>query len=112
MLSCGNPQAGAAGYVAIEAVRGRLGDRRGGFAFQQLGVMRGGSPALHYQVVLGSGDGELEGLSETFHFTVEDDGAHRYELEYDPCATARPRDRATSRPADGHNSGAVSERKC
>ncbi len=29
MLSCGNPQAGAAGYVAIEAVRGRLGDRRG-----------------------------------------------------------------------------------
>ncbi len=60
--------------------------------------MRGRSPALHYQVVPGSGDGELEGLSGTFHFTVEDDGAHRYELEYDPCATARPRDRATSRP--------------
>jgi hypothetical protein len=29
MLSCGDPQTGTAGYVAIERVRGSLGDRRG-----------------------------------------------------------------------------------
>jgi hypothetical protein len=40
MLSCGDPAAGAAGYVAIETVRGNLSNRRGSFALQQLGMMR------------------------------------------------------------------------
>jgi hypothetical protein len=40
MLSCGDPQAGTAGYVAIETVGGSLGDQRGGFALQQIGMMR------------------------------------------------------------------------
>src|SRR5436190_1327206 len=71
MLSCGDPQTGAAGYVAIERARGRLGDRQGGFALQQLGMMRDGSQTLHYEVVPGSGDGDLEGVSGTLHLTVE-----------------------------------------
>ncbi len=83
MLSFGDPQAGAAGDVAMETVRGRLGDRQGGFALQQLGTMHAGSHTLHYDVVPGSGDGELEGIAGSFHFTVETDGTHRYELEYD-----------------------------
>ncbi len=32
MLSGGDPGTGTAGYVAIETVEGRLGERRGGFA--------------------------------------------------------------------------------
>ncbi len=83
MLSCGDPQAGAAGYVAIETLRCQLGSRNGGFALQQLGMMHGGSHTIHYEVVPGSGDGELEGIGGTFHLTVEDDGTHRYELEYE-----------------------------
>ena len=37
MLASGDPQTGSGGYVAIETVDGQLGDRRGGFALQQLG---------------------------------------------------------------------------
>ena len=73
MLSCGDPQAGEAGYVAIEIVEGRLGKREGGFALQQFGTMHGGSQALRYEVVPGSGRGALEGIAGSFHLTVEDD---------------------------------------
>jgi hypothetical protein len=84
MLSGGNPRNGEAGYVAMETVRGRLGgDRQGGFALQQFGVMHAGSQTLHYEVVPGSGHGELGGIVGTFSLTVEDDGTHRYQLDYD-----------------------------
>jgi hypothetical protein len=83
MLSAGDPQAGAAGYVAMETVRGHLGGREGSFALQQFGIMQAGSQTLHYEVVPGSGDGELTGISGTFHLTIDADGTHSYELEYD-----------------------------
>ena len=83
MLSGGDPQAGTAGYVAIETVNGRLGDRAGGFALQQFGTMRAGHQTLHYEVVPGSGDGELTGISGRLHLTIDEDGTHHYELEYD-----------------------------
>ncbi len=83
LLSCGDPQAGEAGYVAIERVDGRLGDRDGGFAFQQSGSMHGGSQALHYDVIPGSGRDALEGIVGTLQLTIDDDGIHRYELEYE-----------------------------
>lgn len=83
MLSCGDPQSGSAGYVAIETVRGRLGDRDGGFALQQLGLARAGSQTLHYEVVPGSGEGELQNITGSFHLMVDDDGTHRFELNYE-----------------------------
>jgi hypothetical protein len=83
MLSGGNPQTGTAGYVAIETVNGRLGEREGSFALQQFGTMRAGSQTLHYEVVPGSGSGELTDISGTFHLTIDEDGTHRYELHYE-----------------------------
>jgi hypothetical protein len=83
MLSAGDPQAGAAGYVAIETVRGRLGKQEGGFALQQFGTTHGGSQTLHYEVVPGSGSGRLAGITGTLHLDVEQDGTHRYDLRYD-----------------------------
>ncbi|MCU1489233.1 MAG: hypothetical protein JWM85_638 [Acidimicrobiaceae bacterium] len=83
MLSCGDPQAGAAGYVAIEIVRGRLGGREGDFALQQFGTMNAGSQTLHYEVAPGSGHGELTGILGALHLTIDADGTHHYELEYD-----------------------------
>ncbi len=83
MLSCGDPKSGSAGYVAIESVDGRLGDRSGGFALAQLGMLHHGSQTLHYEVVPGSGRGELQGIAGTFHLQVDADGTHRYALEYD-----------------------------
>jgi hypothetical protein len=83
MLSAGDPQAGTAGYVAIETVSGRLGGRVGGFALQQFGTMEGGAQVLHYAVVPGSGTGGLAGITGTLRLRIDDDGTHRYALEHD-----------------------------
>ena len=82
MLSGGDPAQGRAGYVALEAVEGALHGHTGTFAFQQLGVMRGDAQELRYDVVPGSGTGDLAGLEGTLSLTIEDDGTHRYDLRY------------------------------
>ena len=83
MLSAGNPSEGEAGYLAIETVTGRLGDRNGGFAFQQFGTMHAGSQTQYYEIVPGSGSDQLAGIGGVLHLTVDEDGTHHYELEYD-----------------------------
>jgi hypothetical protein len=83
MLSAGDPQRGSAGYVAVETVRGKLGDREGGFALQQFGTLVGGAQTLHYEVVPGSGERGLSGITGRLRLTIDDDGTHHYELEYD-----------------------------
>ena len=82
MLSSGDPHAGEAGYVAIEVVRGELAGREGSFAMMQLGSMHAGASALDYEVVPGSGGGDLAGIVGTLHLDI-DDGIHHYELRYD-----------------------------
>jgi Protein of unknown function (DUF3224) len=83
MLSGGDPQAGAAGYVAMEIVHGRLGEQEGTFALQQFGSMHDGSQTLRYEVVPGSGGGQLTGITGTLHLDIGEDGTHRYQLHYD-----------------------------
>jgi hypothetical protein len=83
MLSVGERSSGTAGYVAMETVSGRLNDRHGGFALQQFGAMHAGSPTLYYEVVPGSGRDELEGITGTLRLTIDPDGTHRLELEYE-----------------------------
>lgn len=82
MLSAGDPTTGSAGYVALEVVEGTLHGRPGGFAFQQLGVMRPGGEELRYDVVPGSGTGDLTGLDGTLSLDIDGDGTHRYDLAY------------------------------
>jgi hypothetical protein len=67
MLSAGDPKKGAAGYVAIEQVTGKLGDKTGSFAF------------MHF--VPGSGTGELSGFYGTFTIVIEG-GKHSYTFDY------------------------------
>ena len=81
MLSAGDPAAGSAGYVAIEVFEGTLRGRSGSLSFQQLGVMAGGTQELRYDVVPGSGTGELAGISGSLALTIDDRG-HTYELTY------------------------------
>jgi hypothetical protein len=83
MLSAGDPRTGNAGYVAIETVTGRLDDREGSFAMQQFGTLKNGESTLHYEIVPGSGQGDLEGITGPLELTIEPDGTHRYALEYD-----------------------------
>jgi Protein of unknown function (DUF3224) len=45
--------------------------------------MRGGAQTLHYEVVPGSGRDGLEGIGGVLELTIEDDGTHRYALEYE-----------------------------
>ena len=82
MFSSGEPQAGTAGYVAIEVVTGGVGGRTGTFALQQFGTMYGGVQRLHYEIVPGSGSGELAGITGTVSLTIDGDGSHHYELDY------------------------------
>jgi hypothetical protein len=83
MLSAGDPGAGAAGCVAIETVRGRLGEQEGSVALQQFGPLHDGSQTPHNEVVPGSGSGQLTGITGTLHLDIDGDGTHRYELHYD-----------------------------
>jgi hypothetical protein len=83
MLSAGDPREGEAAYIAIETLEGRLGERWGGFAFAQLGTMHDGAAVQHYEVVPGSGHGELAGITGSLALTVDPDGTHRYELAYE-----------------------------
>ena len=82
MLSAGDPGRQHAGYVALEVVDGTLHDRPGSFALQQLGVMHDGGQELRYDVVPGSGAGDLAGLIGSLELIIEDDGTHRYALGY------------------------------
>lgn len=51
------------------------------FALQQFGQMIDGTQKLLYEIVPGSGTGELKGISGTLELEVVD-GLHRYDLEY------------------------------
>lgn len=82
MLSGGDPATGNAGYVAIELVEGTLGGRRGTFLLQQFGDLDEGRETLHYQVVNGSGTGELAGLAGRLDLEIVEDGVHHYVLEH------------------------------
>ncbi|HQV90548.1 MAG TPA: DUF3224 domain-containing protein [Phycicoccus sp.] len=79
--SGGDPSTGTAGYVALEHIEGRIGDREGGFALQQYGQMVGGEADLTYAVVPGSGSGHLTGIAGTMELTIED-GVHTYDLAF------------------------------
>lgn len=82
MLAGGDPATGLAGYVAIEVVRGTLGGRAGTFLLQQFGDLDRDQETLHYQVVNGSGTGDLVGLRGTMDLDIDDEGLHHYELTY------------------------------
>lgn len=83
MLSAGDPASGRAGYVALEVFTGSLDDREGSFALQQFGTMDAGEPDLRYEIVPGSGGGELAGITGTVDLDVAADGTHNVQLDYE-----------------------------
>lgn len=81
MLSIGDPKSGTAAYTVLEVLNGTLGGRHGSFAFHQYGTILAGQLALTYEIVPGSGSGELTGITGELKLTVVD-RVHCYELEY------------------------------
>jgi Protein of unknown function (DUF3224) len=87
MYTAGDPKAGAAGYVAIESVTGKLDNKSGGFVLQHFATMDSTGRSMIVKIVPGSGTGELAGISGTFTIIIAD-GKHSYDLEYQlPSAT-------------------------
>lgn len=86
MYSAGDFKSGAAGYVAIEAVTGTLGGRKGSFVLQHFATMDASGPSMMVKVAPGSGTGELKGLAGTFVIHIAD-GKHSYDLDYTLPAT-------------------------
>jgi hypothetical protein len=82
MYSAGDPRAGAAGYVAIEAVTGRLTGKSGGFVLQHFATMDVRGREMTVKVAPGSGTGELTGITGTFNIIITD-GKHSYDLDYE-----------------------------
>jgi hypothetical protein len=82
MFTAGDPQAGSAGYVAIETVSGKLAGKSGSFVLQHFATMDASGPNMMVKVTPGSGTGELKGISGTFTITIAD-GKHSYDLEYE-----------------------------
>lgn len=82
MLSAMTSIQGSAGYVALELVQGNLGGKKGRFALQHFGTMDCGSPRLILEVVPGSGEEDLKGLSGTMEIKIEG-GKHFYVFNYE-----------------------------
>ncbi len=80
MFSAGDPAAGAAGYVAIETVRGSLFGRDGGFVLLQRGLMASDGITLDYSIAPGSGTGELVGISGSLELDTAN--GHAWELSF------------------------------
>ncbi len=81
MLSAGSPATGAAGYVAMERVVGRLAGRAGSFVLQHNATMDGARQALEISVVPGTGARELAGLAGRMSIVMAG-GQHSYTFEY------------------------------
>ncbi len=81
MYTAGDPKQGAAGYVAMETVTGKLAGRNGSFVLQHFGTMNANGRDLIVKIAPGSGTGELQGITGNFAIIMED-GKHSYDLEY------------------------------
>ena len=87
MYAGGDFKTGAAGYVAIESVTGKLDNKSGGFVLQHFATMDASGPSMIVKIVPGSGSGELKGITGTFTIIIAE-GKHSYDLEYElPAAT-------------------------
>ncbi len=73
---------GSAGYVAMERVTGRIGDRSGSFVVQHGATRDSASSATFGTVVPGSGTGDLRGLRGEASYRHDEQGA-TFTLDYD-----------------------------
>lgn len=78
-------QAGVGTYVAMESFAGALDGRTGTLNIAHSATTDGGPDRLHELVVivLGSGTGELVGVTGTGRIRIDADGVHHLELDYE-----------------------------
>jgi hypothetical protein len=74
---------GAAVYLALDRISGRLDGREGSFVLQHRGVLSADGAEIDGAIVPGSGTGELQGITGQGAITVDDNGTHRLTLDYE-----------------------------
>jgi hypothetical protein len=74
---------GAAVYLALDRISGRLEGREGSFVLQHRGLLSAEGAEIDGAIVAGSGTGELRGITGQGAITVDDDGTHRLTLDYE-----------------------------
>ena len=74
---------GVASFTGLERVVGSLGGKRGSFVLRHTGSYQGDEATAQYDVVPGSGTGELAGLSGTGGFSAGHAEEHDMTLDYD-----------------------------
>ena len=74
---------GSAAYVGMERVSGRVNGRQGSFVYLHSATATGGSRSASWEVVAGSGTGELAGISGRIGIDILPDGGHVVTLDYE-----------------------------
>ena len=74
---------GNASFIGFEKVVGSLGGRTGSFVLRHTGSYDGEKATAEYEVVPGSGTGELTGLAGTGGFSAGDAAEHDMTFDYE-----------------------------
>ncbi len=74
--------AGPVAYVGIERFEGTLDGRKGGFVLRHAAGGRAGKPWMTWQIVEGTGSGDLTGITGEGQVEIGPDGGHTYTLDY------------------------------
>ena len=69
-------------YVALERIEGRLDGRSGSFVLHHTAIESAAGGTAAWTVVPDTGTGDLRGLTGQAQITIEPDGTHRFELDY------------------------------
>ena len=81
-----DPEHGAGTYIALESFEGTLAGRTGTFNFVHSATTDGISPVRldeFFLIVPNSGTGQLAGIRGTGALTIDAEGHHRIEFDYD-----------------------------
>lgn len=74
---------GSAAFIGLERVTGRLAGKAGSFVLRRSGVFEDGRAKESYQIVPGSGTGELAGLAAEGSSDVGHGMEHPFSLDYE-----------------------------
>ena len=86
----------AAAYVGFDRLDVTVDGRRGSFVIRHSALMHAGGGDAAWDIVPGSGTGDLVGIRGTSTVTRHDDGSHTYAIDYDLADQGTPPTRTPS----------------
>lgn len=77
------PTAETCHYAGYTTLTGMLGGRQGSFIIYEVGTWKNGVANSRWEIVEGSGTGDLKGLKGTGSYAAEHDKTVHYEISYE-----------------------------